>query len=312
MDFKAFKMDGLGNDFVIIDQRQKEFDFSKNQIKKICNRDFIGCDQLIIIRKSPFDFLREEFDPDLIAEIHSKLDDDNKIKPDTIRNIYNHLTNIDASLKFYNSDGSTSGACGNGTRCVAYLLGRKSLAVTFWIDGNIIPSAILDGKNYIGTTLGAAKTEWDEIPLSKELNTKNLNYKILDNDNKEHFGGIAVNVGNPHIVFFLEDIDNFDLKSIGPKIENDKLFPEKCNVTLAKKVNDKLIKVKVWERGAGLTKACGTAACATAVAANLDNLENSSTEIEFGSGKLQIDIDDDRKIKMFGPVSDIKEISIKL
>ena len=314
MDIKAFKMDGLGNDFVIIDQRYKEFDLTNNQIKKICDRDFIGCDQLIVIKKSPFDYLKEEFDPDILTEIHSKLDDDNKIKSDNIKNIHEYLTNINASLKFYNSDGSTSGACGNGTRCVAYLLGSENNKdkITFWIDGKIVPSEILDDKNYIGTTLGTPKTKWYEIPLSKECDTSNLKYKILDKNNNEYFGGVAINVGNPHVIFFLENIDNFNLEKIGPKIENDKLFPEKCNVTLAKKINDKLIKVKVWERGAGLTKACGTAACATAVAANLDHLRNSSTNIEFSLGKLTIEIDEDNKIHMFGPVSDVKEINFKI
>jgi len=101
------------------------------------------------------------------------------------------------------------------------------------------------------------------------------------------------------------------LKKIGPEIENHDLFPERCNVTLAKKINDNLIKVKVWERGAGLTKACGTAACATAVASNLENLSNSKTEVEFDLGRLLINIDENENIYMRGPVSKIKEINIK-
>ena len=321
MDIKAFKMNGLGNDFVIIDQRHNEFSLTNDQIKKICDRDFIGCDQLIIIKKSPFHYLREDFDPDTITEIYSKFDDDNyvkflyeKVDTDSIKNINNYLNRIDASLVFYNSDGSTSGACGNGTRCVAYLLGSENgkREITFWIDGNVIPSEILDGKNYIGTTLGFAKTLWHEIPLSKELDTKNLNYKIVDKNNSEYFGGVAVNVGNPHIIFFLKHIENFDLEKIGPKIENDELFPEKCNVTFAKEIHETSFKIKVWERGAGLTKACGTAACATAVAANLENQENSSTDIEFSLGKLTINIDEHKLIHMFGPVSDIEEINFKI
>ena len=154
--------------------------------------------------------------------------------------------------------------------------------------------------------------KWDQIPLSKNINTKNLNLKLVDKENKEFFGGIAVNVGNPHIIFFLENIDNFDLEKIGPKIENHNLFPERCNITLAKKINNNLIKVKVWERGAGLTKACGTAACATAVASNLENLSNSKTEIQFDLGKLLINIDNNQSIHMKGPVSEIKETNIKL
>jgi diaminopimelate epimerase len=116
------------------------------------------------------------------------------------------------------------------------------------------------------------KLNWDEIPLNQNLDTKNLKIKIVNKNNIEHIGGTSVNVGNPHVVFFVDNIEDYDLKKIGPEIENHKYFPEKCNVTLAKVINKKLIKVKVWERGAGLTKACGTAACATAVAANINEL----------------------------------------
>ena len=135
---------------------------------------------------------------------------------------------------------------------------------------------------------------------------------IRDRNNTKHIGGTSVNVGNPHIIFFVDDIEAFDLQSIGPKIENHQLFPEKCNVTLAKVVNKNLIKVKVWERGAGLTKACGTAACATAVAANINNLVEKTTDIEFALGNLTISIDEKNSIHMKGPVSDIKNIDIKL
>ena len=152
----------------------------------------------------------------------------------------------------------------------------------------------------------------NEIPLSKESDTKNLNIKINDLDNKEYLGGTAINVGNPHVIFFVEKIENFDIGKIGPKIESHVLFPERCNVTIAKVINENLIKVKVWERGAGLTKACGTAACATAFAGKLNNLTKNNTDIEFVNGKLSIFIDEKNSIHMKGPVSDIKEISIKL
>ena len=274
MEFKAFKMDGLGNDFVIIDQRKDQFGLTKNQIKKICDRNFIGCDQLIFIKKNE---------------------------------------KIDASVEFYNSDGSTSGACGNGTRCVAYLLSKemnKDKIILETKSGNL-ESKIL-GEKLVETKIGLAKTKWDEIPLSRELNTSNLNYKIIDKNNKEHFGGTAVNVGNPHIVFFINNIEDFNLEKIGPEIENDKLFPEKCNVTLAKIINENLIKVKVWERGAGLTKACGTAACATAYAAKINGKIKNKTEIEFELGKLSIFIDKSENISMSGPVSNINQINVKI
>ena len=274
MDIKAFKMDGLGNDFVIIDNRQKITNLNKKQIIKICNRDFLGCDQLIFIETDK---------------------------------------SADAFLKFYNSDGGESGACGNGTRCVADLISKEinNKSIVFKTISGYLKSEIL-GNKIVTTEIGKAKIEWNEIPLSEKLNTINLNIKISDKNNKEYSGGTAVNVGNPHIVFFVNQVDNFDIRKIGPNIENHKIFPEKCNVTIAQVINNNLIKVKVWERGAGLTKACGTAACATAFAGKLNNLTNNKTEIEFENGKLSISIDEKNSIHMTGPVSDIKEIEIKL
>jgi len=110
----------------------------------------------------------------------------------------------------------------------------------------------------------------------------------------------------------VEDNEQFEIEKIGPEIENHKLFPEKCNVTIAKKISDKHIKVKVWERGAGLTKACGTAACATAYAAKQAGLASDKVNIEFSTGRLTISIDEKNSIHMKGPVSDIKEIDIEI
>ena len=112
--------------------------------------------------------------------------------------------------------------------------------------------------------------------------------------------------------FFVDNIEDYDLEKIGPEIENHNLFPKKCNVTLAKIISSNLIKVKVWERGAGLTKACGTAACATAVAGNINGLSDKNVDIEFTLGKLSIFIDEKNSIHMKGPVSDIKNLEIKL
>jgi diaminopimelate epimerase len=274
MDIKAFKMDGLGNDFVIIDNRQKITNLTKDQIIKICDRNFIGCDQLILIENGK---------------------------------------SADAKLKFFNSDGGESGACGNGTRCIADFISRETNNKTIILNtfsGNL-KSEIL-GNNIVTTEIGKAKVEWNEIPLSEELNTKNLNIKILDKNNKEYFGGTAVNVGNPHVIFFVNELNNFDIKNIGPDIENHNFFPERCNVTIAQVINKDLIKIKVWERGAGLTKACGTAACATAFAGKLNGLTENKTDIEFTTGKLSILIDEKNSIHMKGPVSDIDEIEIKL
>ena len=274
MEFKAYKMDGLGNDFVIIDNREEIINLSKKQIIKICDRNFIGCDQLILIQNSK---------------------------------------TSDASLNFFNSDGGESGACGNGTRCVADLLSRenkKNIITVTTLSGNI-KSEILENR-IVTTEIGIPKLNWDEIPLSKKLNTQNVNIKIFDIENNEHRGGTAINVGNPHIIFFVKNIESFDIKKIGPEIENHEIFPKRTNVTLANVINKNLIRVKVWERGAGLTKACGTAACATAYASKLNGLSGNEVDIEFINGKLSITIDEKNSIHMKGPVSEIKDIIIKL
>ena len=274
MDIKAFKMDGLGNDFVIIDNRQKITKLTKEQIIKICDRNFIGCDQLILIKKNE---------------------------------------TSDAALEFYNSDGGVSGACGNGTRCVANLLSKESdkkEIILTTLSGDLKSQII--AEKLVSTEIGVAKTKWNEIPLSEDLDTNNLKIKLMDLNKNEFFGGTAVNVGNPHIIFFVDNNENFEIKKIGPEIENHSLFPEKCNVTLATIVNRELINVRVWERGAGLTKACGTAACATAFAAKQNGLANEKVDIEFSTGRLSISIDINNSIHMKGPVSDIKNINFEI
>ena len=274
MDIKAFKMDGLGNDFVIIDTRQKIINLTKEQIIKICDRNFIGCDQLILIKKNE---------------------------------------TSDAALEFYNSDGGVSGACGNGTRCVANLLSKESdkkEIILTTLSGDLKSQII--AEKLVSTEIGIARTKWNEIPLSKDLDTNNLKIKLMDLNKNEFFGGTAVNVGNPHIIFFVDNNENFEIKKIGPEIENHSLFPEKCNVTLATIVNRELINVRVWERGAGLTKACGTAACATAFAAKQNGLANEKVDIEFSTGRLSISIDINNSIHMKGPVSDIKDINFEI
>ena len=274
MNFKAFKMDGLGNDFVIIDNRTDEIKLSSDQIIKICNRSFIGCDQLIIM---------------------------------------NHSDRSDADLIFYNSDGSESGACGNGTRCVAYLISEENnkKEIILRTKSGVLNSKILD-KNLVETVIGIPKTEWKEIPISQKMDTKNLNLKITDNNKNEYFGGTAVNVGNPHAIFFVDKLENFNLKDIGPNLEINKLFPDRCNITLAEIKDSKKIFVKVWERGAGLTKACGSAACATAFASKINGLTGNEVDIEFELGNLSISINKNNSIKMKGAVSNIKSIEINL
>ncbi len=272
--FEAYKMDGLGNDFIIFDNRKKSFSLTKDQIIRISDRKNIGCDQVIFIEK----------------------DNSN-----------------DAFLKFYNSDGGETAACGNGSRCVAYLLmeenNKKNISLK---TKNGILYSNLSDEHTVRINMGMPNFKWNEIPLSKEMDYKNLNIKISSKDGKEIAGGFSLNVGNPHVVFFVENVDNFNLNEIGPKIESHNYFPQKCNVTIANVENTKHIKVKVWERGAGLTKACGTAACATGVASAELKLTDRETNIEFQEGSLNINWHKDNNIYMTGKVSKIKKITINI
>ena len=228
------KMHGLGNDFVIIDNRINSILITPSIINKLSNRKFgAGCDQLITINKS--------------------------------------IGDEDARIEIFNPNGDKAEACGNGTRCVAKLLFEESKkkSINILSEAGIL-NATYKNENNISVNMGKLHTKWNKIPLIKGMDTMNIPIEI------EGFSlGVAVNIGNPHIVFFVNNIESYDIKKIGPEIENNNLFPERCNVTLAKKINDNSFKIKVWERGAGLTKACGTAACATAVAANINGLTKS-------------------------------------
>ena len=274
MEFKAFKMDGLGNDFIIIDLRHGVINLTKEQIIKICDRKFLGCDQLVLINKSK---------------------------------------DTDAKLDFYNSDGSEAAACGNGTRCAAYFISNEKdkKEVVLTTKSGKLNSKVL-GPKLVETVIGKARTNWKEIPTSREVDTKNLGLNIQDKQKNIIKGGTAVNVGNPHTIFFVNDLGNYDLGEIGPRLENDNLFPDRCNITIAKIIDRNKIAVKVWERGAGLTKACGSAACATAFAAKINNLVNDNVDIVFDLGNLSISIDENNFVKMKGPVSNIKKIEINL
>ena len=269
----AYKMDGLGNDFIIFDNRIKSVSLTKEQIIKISDRNNIGCDQVIFIDKDK---------------------------------------NNDANLTFYNSNGSIAGACGNGSRCVAYILmkEKKSKKVSLKTQGGILHAELND--NLVSLNIGSPNFDWKKIPLNKDIDYKNLKIKINNKNGKEITGGFALSVGNPHVVFFVDDLNEYEVKKIGPKIENHNYFPEKCNVTFAKVINTKHIKVKHWERGAGLTKACGTAACATAVAASVLNLTKRNTNIEFSEGSLNIEWSQDNNIYMKGSVSEIKSIFVNI
>ena len=274
INFEAYKMDGLGNDFIIFDNRKKSISLTKDQIIKIADRNNIGCDQVIFIDKDK---------------------------------------NSSAFLKFYNSDGGEISACGNGSRCVAYLLIKegKNKKISMRTKVGIL-EAELNNNNLISINMGPPSFEWNKIPLVKSMDSKNLKIKIKNIEGKELIGGFSLSVGNPHIIFFVEDISKFNLREIGPRIENHDYFPQKCNVTLAYIKNKKHLRVKVWERGAGLTKACGTAACAAAVSGASLNLNERCVDVEFPDGLLNIDWKKNNNIYMTGKVSEVKKITIDI
>ena len=273
-NLEAYKMDGLGNDFIIFDKREKPISLSKEQIIKISDRNNIGCDQVIFV--------------------------------DTDNSNSTYLT-------FYNSDGNEIKACGNGSRCAAYLLMKENniKKISLKTKAGIL-LAELDNKNLVSINMGQPNFKWKKIPLLKEMDNKNLKIKINSIDGKEITGGFSLSVGNPHVIFFVENINQFNIKDIGPKIENHEYFPEKCNVTLASIKNKKHVKVNVWERGVGMTKACGTAACATAVSGAVLRLNERCVDIEFPEGLLNIDWKMDNNVYMSGKVSKVKKITVNI
>jgi|TARA_B110000037_G_C17003818_1_gene458397 diaminopimelate epimerase len=271
----AFRMDGLGNNFIIIDRRKNSTNLSKEKIFELGNRvSFhrnIKFDQLIFIEK----------------EVDQAF-------PITI----------------FNSDGNEVSACGNGSRCVAYLLSKdlNTKKIKLKTSNRLLDANIFEDFD-VQLGMGKPLFDWDKIPLIKKLNHDDITLNI---DDKIFTDGFTLNVGNPHIIFFVKDCFENDLKTLGPKIENHELFPEKINVTFAQ-INDKNnITVNVWERGAGLTKACGTAACATAVASLAKKLTENDVNIKFKEGILNITIDKDLNIFMRGPVSDIKHTKLEI
>ena len=271
---QAYKMDGLGNDFVIFDIRKNSISLTKNQIIEISNRNNIGCDQVIFIDK-----------------------DDNS----------------DAYIKFYNSDGGQISACGNGSRCVAYFLMKENNSKSISLRTNIgFLKAELNNKNLVCINMGSAIFDLVKIPLLKEMDNKNLKIKINNKDGEEIEGGFSLSIGNPHLVFFVNELNKFNIKEIGLKLENHIFFPKKCNVTLACIKNRKHIQVKVWERGVGLSKACGTAACAVAVSGAVLKKNERCANIEFLEGMLNINWKIDNNIYMTGKVSEIKKIIVNI
>lgn len=195
-------------------------------------------------------------------------------------------------MRVFNADGSEVGACGNAARCVAMLEGGECTIET--AGGLLRGSANGDGATI---DMGAPRFEWEEIPLACPVDTAAM---PVGWDGLE--SPAAVNVGNPHVIFFVEDADAVDLARMGPQIESDPLFPERVNVNVAS-IEQGAVRLRVWERGAGLTQACGTGACATAVAAIRRGLAESPLEVRLPGGTLTVEWKPGESIRMTGPAA---------
>lgn len=200
----------------------------------------------------------------------------------------------DIRMRIFNPDGSEVEACGNASRAVALLNGRDTSIET---GGGIIHARV--SGNAIAVNMGIPRFGWEDIPLAYAMDTLSMpvGWDGLENP-------VAVNVGNPHVIFFVADCDRVELERLGPLIENDPLFPQRVNVNVATITADDAIRLRVWERGAGLTRACGTGACATAVAAMRRGLTGRRVSVSLPGGDLAIDWAADGQITMAGPATE--------
>lgn len=205
----------------------------------------------------------------------------------------------DVFMRIRNPDGSEAEACGNGTRCVAALVmaetGAKELNIET-VVGVLHAKSEADGR--VTVDMGPAATEWRDIPLAEEIDTLHLGIVA---------GGlvdpVGVGVGNPHMVFFVDDADAVALETIGPMLETHPLYPERANVEVVQVIDEDRLRMRVWERGAGITRACGSGACAAAVAAHRRGLTGRTVEVVLDGGPLGITWSEDNRLLMSGPVA---------
>jgi diaminopimelate epimerase len=200
----------------------------------------------------------------------------------------------DFRMRIFNSDGSEVEACGNASRAVGVLHGAPARIET--LGGTI---AVAPDDTGISVEMGVPRFDWDSIPLAYPMDTLAMPVAWEDLE-----GPVGVNVGNPHAIFFVENTDAVDLARLGPEIEHDPLFPERVNVNVATVVSPRSIRLRVWERGAGLTLACGTGACATAVAAMRRGLTERKVAVALPGGSLTIEWREDGQILMTGPAAE--------
>lgn len=261
------KMNGLGNDFAVLDARPNALPLTVAQARAIADRETgVGCDQVIAIEPSP--------------------------------------AGADAFMRIWNHDGGEVEACGNAMRCVAAVLaqelGRPQVSIQTGAD---MLGAVVNGDGTVTVDMGAPKFGWQDIPLSEEFrDTRYIELQVGPIDAPVLHSPSAVNVGNPHCIFWVDDLEAHDLAAVGPVLEHHPIFPERANITLAQVTASDAITIKVWERGAGLTRACGTAACATAVAAARKGLTGRNVTVTLPGGPLQLEWrETDDHILMTGP-----------
>lgn len=222
----------------------------------------------------------------------------------------------DAFMRIYNTDGSESGACGNGTRCVAYAM-LDDPAMARPAEGGRLVLETAAGRvgvrriseRAFTVDMGRPKLAWDEIPLSEPFpDTRRIELQIGPIDDPILHSPGVVNMGNPHAVFFVDrDPASYDLARIGPMLENHPLFPERANISVAQVTEREAITLRVWERGAGLTLACGTAACATVVAASRLRMIGRQANVRLPGGELFVEWRADDHVLMTGPVALVAE-----
>jgi len=255
-------MHGLGNDFVVIDDRAGEWRLGEAEARAIGDRRRgVGFDQLLILEKPASE-------------------------------------NADVFMRIRNPDGSEAGACGNGTRCVASIVIRESGRDHVRVEtiAGVLEAEAMPG-GLVRVDMGPALLDWQDIPLLKPEDTLQLDITSGPLSNP-----VAVNMGNPHAVFFVDDADQVDMKKWASPVETDPLFPHRTNVEVAHVMDREHIRMRVWERGAGVTDACGSGACAALVAAHRRGLTERTALVTLDGGDLQIEWLEDGRVMMTGPV----------
>jgi len=262
------KMNGVGNEIVVVDLREHPAKIASEEARAAAQPGGVAYDQLMAL-----------YPP--------------------------RTPGTDAFIRIYNSDGSEAGACGNGMRCVADLVAKQSgkSALTFETTSGIL-NCWKGADGLFTVDMGVPRFKWSEIPLAEEFrDTRAIELQIGPIDAPVLHTPSVVNMGNPHAIFWVDDVDAYDLHRFGPLLENHPIFPERANITLAHILSRDHITIRTWERGAGLTKACGSAACAAAVAAARLKRTNRKVKVTLPGGDLLIEWrESDDHVLMTGPV----------